>query len=42
VNVTLAAFVGFKPQTPAATAAEAFDLDAFLSVAAMFQGQGGP
>jgi hypothetical protein len=36
VNVTLAAFVGFKPKTPA-PAADAFDLDAFLKVAAMFQ-----
>jgi hypothetical protein len=38
VNVTLAAFVGFKPKPLAQTSADAFDLDAFLSVAAMFQG----
>jgi hypothetical protein len=37
LNVTLAAFVGFKPKTPV-QAAEAFDIDAFLQVATMFQG----
>ncbi len=36
-NVTLAAFVGFKPRK-AVQAAEEFDIDAFLRVAAMFQG----
>jgi hypothetical protein len=38
LNVTLAAFVGFKPRKPGQQAADAFDIDAFLQVAAMFQG----
>ena len=38
INVTLAAFVGFKPKTTGQTAADAFDLDAFLKVATLFQG----
>jgi hypothetical protein len=37
LNVTLAAHVGFRPKTSTPTAADAFDLDAFLHVAAMFQ-----
>jgi hypothetical protein len=35
--VSLAAFVGFKPKAPAQAVDDAFDLDAFLNVAAMFQ-----
>jgi len=38
LNVSLAAFVGFKPKKPVQQGAEAFDIDAFLQVAAMFQG----
>jgi len=38
LNVTLAAFVGFKPKKAVHAAADAFDIDAFLQVAAMFQG----
>jgi hypothetical protein len=38
LNVTLAAFVGFKPRKAVSQAADAFDIDAFLQVAAMFQG----
>jgi len=38
LNVTLAAFVGFKPKRAVQAAADTFDIDAFLQVAAMFQG----
>jgi hypothetical protein len=38
LNVTMAAFCGFKPKTPVQPGADAFDIDAFLQVAAMFQG----
>ncbi len=38
LNVTLAAFCGFKPRAAVQPAADAFDIDAFLQVAAMFQG----
>jgi hypothetical protein len=38
LNVTLAAFVGFKPRKAAQHAADAFDIDAFLQVATMFRG----
>jgi len=38
VNVTLAAFVGFKPKKTVQASAEEFDIDAFLQVATMFQG----
>jgi hypothetical protein len=37
-NVTLAAFVGFKPRKTVQQTADAFDIDAFLQVATMFQG----
>jgi hypothetical protein len=37
LNVTLAAFCGFKPRAAVQPAADAFDIDAFLQVAAMFQ-----
>jgi hypothetical protein len=38
LNVTLAAFCGFKPRKAGQQAEEAFDLDSFLQVAAMFKG----
>jgi hypothetical protein len=38
VNVTMAAFVGFKPKKDIQQAADAFDIDAFLQIATMFQG----
>jgi hypothetical protein len=37
LNVSLAAFVGFKPKVSVERQAEAFDIDAFLQVATMFQ-----
>jgi hypothetical protein len=38
LNVTMAAFVGFKPRKAVNQAADAFDIDEFLQVAKMFQG----
>jgi hypothetical protein len=38
LNVTMAAFVGFKPRKPVQLAADDFDIDAFLQVATMFRG----
>jgi hypothetical protein len=38
LNVSLAAFCGFKPRKTVSQVADGFDIDAFLQVAAMFQG----
>jgi len=38
LNVSLAAFVGFKPRKAVSPAPDAFDIDAFLQIATMFQG----